>query len=95
MEEAEEAPEDLVEQHLQQEIDSKGLAEDLNDLICADYTEAQIQQDDMTNIEIYDRAIAEVQEAEKHKQQSIIEEQKRAYDQKMKDLEKQYKLQFD
>lgn len=58
---------DEIEQKVEEKLHEEGLTTDVNNLICQEYTDDFIKEDDETATECFEWAIREAQEAEEQK----------------------------
>ena len=84
-----------VEAKFEQQIEFEGLTKDLTNLVCNEYPESAILEDNAMTRDLFESAYEEVQQAEEEKQAQVMFEQQQAYDFKMKEMEDAFKKQFD
>lgn len=64
-----------VESRLEQQLELQGVTNDLSDLVCHEYPESNLEEDDAMTRDCFESAYQEVQQAEEEKQAQLEFEQ--------------------
>lgn len=85
---------DEIEKLYQDRILLQGLTQDTSNLICPDYTELQIVDDDQQTWECFDSALEECHQEEENQAQKQIFDQEKLIEDEKKRLEEEYNNAF-